>query len=71
MDARGIQPGTAIITLLKRAEVQTPPTDTTIWYRDFWGLAKNKRAELVASLPTGVGNTSTPYSYVRATRESR
>ena len=71
MDPRGIQPGTAIITLAKRAEVKTEPTKTTVFYRDFWGLAKDKRAELVAALPTGVGNASRPYGLVKPTLENR
>lgn len=71
MDARGIQPGTAIITLVKRAEAKTAPTSTAVRYRDFWGLANTKRAELTASLPTGVGNTSKPYDAVSPTRENR
>ena len=71
IDPRGIQPGTAIITLVKRAEVKTEPTKTEVLYRDFWGLAKDKRAELVAALPTGVRNASTPYNRVTPTFENR
>lgn len=71
MDARGIQPGTAIITLVKRAEAKTVPTSTAVQYRDFWGLAKDKRAELIASLPTSAGNVSKPYEAVSPTRENR
>lgn len=71
MDARGIQPGTGIITLVKRAEAKSAPTSTAVQYRDFWGLAKDKRAELIASLPTGVGNASRPYEAVVPTRENR
>ncbi|KAF0227106.1 MAG: helicase-like [Beijerinckiaceae bacterium] len=71
MDARGIQPGTAIITLVKRAEAKTAPISTAVHYRDFWGLAKDKRAELIASLPTGVGNASKPYDTIAPTRENR
>ena len=71
MDARGIQPGTAIITLVKRAEAKTAPTSTVVHYRDFWGLAKDKRAELISSLPTGVGNASKPYDTITPTRDNR
>jgi SAM-dependent methyltransferase len=71
LDARGIQPGTAIITLVKRAEAKSASTATAVHYRDFWGLAKDKRAELIASLPTGVGNASKPYEVVTPTRENR
>lgn len=71
MDPRGIQPGTAIVTLVKRAEAKTAPTKTEVSYRDFWGLAKNKRADLIAALPTGVGKASTPYETIKPTIESR
>lgn len=55
MDPRGIQPGTAIVTWLKRKTAKTPPNRTEVLYRDFWGLAATKRAQLVASLPSGTG----------------
>jgi predicted helicase len=71
LDPRGIQPGTAIISLVKRGEAKTAPTATTVQYRDLWGLADAKRAALLASLPTGVANASTPYEAVTPTRESR
>ncbi len=71
MDPRGIQPGTAIVTLVKRAEVKTAPTKTEVSYRDFWGLAKNKRADLIAALPTGVGKASTPYETIKPALENR
>lgn len=71
MDPRGIQPGTAIVTLVKRAEAKTAPTKTEASYRDFWGLAKNKRADLIAALPTGVGNSSAPYETIKPTLENR
>jgi hypothetical protein len=53
MDPRGIQPGTAIVTWVKRIGIRTKPADTTVLYRDFWGPAAHKREELIASLPTG------------------
>ena len=53
-DPRGIQPGTAIVTWLKRATPQTPPDHSVVSYRDFWGLANAKRAALLASLPSGM-----------------
>jgi predicted helicase len=53
MDPRGIQPGTAIVTWVKRTGVRTKPGDTAVLYRDFWGPAALKREELLASLPTG------------------
>lgn len=71
MDPRGIQPGTAIITLVKRAEAKTAPTDTEVLYRDLWGLAKDKRAELIRSLPTGVANEAKSYEPAMPTLENR
>ena len=53
MDPRGIQPGTAIVTWVKRTGVRTKPSDTSVLYRDFWGPASLKRQQLLASLPTG------------------
>ena len=53
-DPRGIQPGTAIVTWLKRATPQTLPDHSVVSYRDFWGLANAKRAALLASLPSGM-----------------
>lgn len=53
MDPRGIQPGTAIVTWVKRAGAKTPPAAAQVRYRDFWGPAAGKRQALLASLPTG------------------
>ena len=53
MDPRGIQPGTAIATWIKRTEAATPPGVSEVRYRDFWGPAAWKRHALIASLPTG------------------
>jgi hypothetical protein len=47
-DPRGIQPGTAITTLLKRRNSEAGIA--TAHYRDFWGRAGAKRAALLASL---------------------
>jgi len=52
-DPRGIQPGTAISTWLKRRNAKSGPGETVVHYRDFWGAARNKRGGLLASLPTG------------------
>ena len=52
-DARGIQVGTAISTFLRRPMPPTPPADTPIHYRDFWGKAADKRRALVDSLTMG------------------
>lgn len=66
MDARGIQPGTAIVTWLKHAGVKSAPGDTDVLYRDFWGVAASKRSLLVSSLPTGLGaNGSTLPQYIK------
>lgn len=58
MDPRGIQPGTAIVTWIKRTGASTLPADTEVQYRDFWGTAAWKRQALIASLPSGVGHTA-------------
>jgi predicted helicase len=71
MDPRGIQPGTAIVALVKRSRAKVAPTDTAVFYRDFWGSANTKRAELIASLPTGVENALTAYEVIKPTRENR
>ncbi|HLH97828.1 MAG TPA: type ISP restriction/modification enzyme [Xanthobacteraceae bacterium] len=72
MDPRGIQPGTAIVTWIKRKERKTGPNSTDVHYRDFWGLAAVKRSQLVASLPTGKGTSTVPqYTKINPTPESR
>jgi hypothetical protein len=76
LDPRGIQPGTAIATWLKRKISKTAPTDTVVHYRDFWGLAANKRKSLVAGLPTGEANHSSSstiplYNALKPTRDNR
>jgi len=53
MDPRGIQPGTAIVTWIKKKGARTKPANTTVLYRDFWGSAALKRQSLIASLPSG------------------
>ena len=50
-DARGIQVGTAITTLLKRRRAGSGVASAH--YRDFWGRASDKRAALLASLGMG------------------
>jgi hypothetical protein len=54
MDPRGIQPGTAIVTWVKRIGPRTKPKETSVLYRDFWGPAALKRHGLLATLPTGL-----------------
>ncbi len=76
LDSRGIQPGTAIVTWLKRKAAKTGPTVTNVLYRDFWGLAAAKRANLIASLPTGEGNyplesAISNYEALKPSRENR
>jgi len=71
MDSRGIQPGTAIVTMLKRQSAATKPADTEVLYRDFWGLANRKRSELLNALPSGTDGTASPYELFKPTRETR
>ncbi len=49
-DPRGIQVGTAISTFLKRPAPPTPPGETPVHYRDFWGKGNAKRQALLESL---------------------
>lgn len=74
MDPRGIQPGTAIVTWVKRTGAQSKPSDTAVFYRDFWGPAALKRQRLLASLPTGAGATGAhvpTYESVHPNQEGR
>ena len=73
-DPRGIQPGTAIVTWLKRAAPQAPPNQTEVAYREFWGLAKWKRGALLVSLPSGTpeNDIAIPaYSNITPSAENR
>jgi hypothetical protein len=76
LDPRGIQPGTAIVTWLKRKAPKALPTETTVLYRDFWGLANSKRVALIASLSVDEGkdqpsSTIPSYSQLKPTRGNR
>jgi hypothetical protein len=75
MDPRGIQPGTAIVTWVKRIGARTKPGDTAVLYRDFWGPAAVKRQGLLASLPTGSpskkGDAVPVYETVKPSQENR
>jgi hypothetical protein len=72
MDPRGIQPGTAIVTGVKRTGARTKAGDTAVVYRDFWGPAALKRQELIASLPTGASKGKAPaYEVLRPNAEGR
>jgi hypothetical protein len=74
MDPRGIQPGTTIVTWVKRASTQTKPGDTAVHYRDFWGPAAVKRQGLLDSLPTGTppkGSVVPAYEIVKPSQENR
>ena len=74
MDPRGIQPGTAIATWVKRTGVRTKPSETTVLYRDFWGPAAAKRQGLLASLPAGSspeGGVVPVYERVNPSQENR
>jgi len=52
-DPRGIQPGTAIVTWVKRTGTRGKPTESAVLHREFWGPASLKRQQLLDSLPTG------------------
>lgn len=74
MDPRGIQPGTAVATWLKRPIPKNRAGETEVLYRDFYGLAKWKRQALLASLPAGeasVGSTVPAYERIVPTPENR
>ena len=73
-DSRGIQPGTAIVTWLKKAQPKSPPQGTSVVYRDFWGLANWKRTALLSSLPDGnpkSGAAIPPYEPITPSQENR
>jgi hypothetical protein len=74
IDPRGIQPGTAIVTWVKRTGESTKPEETKVLYRDFWGPAALKREGLIASLPSGKppkDSTIPDYEEVRPSQENR
>ncbi len=64
-DARGIQTGVAIATLLKRGAREKRPEETRVHYRDFWGKASTKRVELLSQ------NNSPAYSLLRPNKQNR
>lgn len=66
LDPRGIMPGTAIATMLKRTGEtgSSSGAPTKVHYRDLWGVAAGKRRHLLESLPSGapkVGSGAPPY----------
>lgn len=71
MDTRGIQPGTAIVMMLKRKAKSSAPTDTEVLYRDFWGMANRKRGQLLSSLPSGLDGGIIGYEPLKPTHETR
>jgi hypothetical protein len=74
MDSRGIQPGTAIVTWIKRTGAATSPASTKVRYRDFWGTAAWKRQALIASLPSGAASTpqaAPAYEDIKPSAEGR
>jgi hypothetical protein len=74
MDPRGIQPGTAVVTWVKRTGARTKPDDTAVLYRDLWGPAALKRQSLLASLPAGSppkGSVIPVYEPVKPSQENR
>lgn len=69
-DPRGIQPGTAVVTWLKRR--QKLAGGRKVKYRDFWGSAQAKRAALLASLPAGKADGAAPaYEDITPAAEGR
>ena len=73
-DAHGIQPGTAIVTWLKLPGAIASGEGAEVRYRDFWGLARRKRASLLASLPNGEteGDSDVPaYCRISPSQENR
>lgn len=73
MDPRGIQPGTAIVTWVKRQGEPTKPEKANVFYRDFWGPASAKRQGLLASLPSGVfaAGVAPAYQALKPSQEGR
>jgi hypothetical protein len=74
MDPRGIQPGTAIVTWVKRTGARTKADNTAVLYRDFWGPAAGKRQGLLASLPAGLPpkvGAGPVYEPVKPSQENR
>ncbi len=64
-DPRGIQVGTAITTL-----VRSPGQDAkAVYWREFWGLASDKRAALLRSLDDH--NATQPYTPLTPTKDNR
>jgi hypothetical protein len=74
MDPRGIQPGTAIATWVKKIGAKPTATKASVLYRDFWGPADAKRAGLLASLPSGTpgaGSNTSFYETVVPSQSNR
>ena len=74
MDPRGIQPGTAIVTWVKRTGARANASTTAVLYRDFYGPAAVKRQGLLASLPAGSpwkDSTVPMYEPVKPSQENR
>lgn len=71
-DPRGIQPGTAITTWLKKTGQRSAATATEVLYRDFWGPAAKKRNELLADLGNADAAVVPPeYDAVTPSRDTR
>ncbi|WP_228766228.1 type ISP restriction/modification enzyme [Pelagerythrobacter aerophilus] len=73
MDPRGIQPGTAIATFLKKSGESAGQT-ATVHFREYWGPAANKRLALNASLPDGTppaGADNPAYEAIAPSMENR
>lgn len=70
-DPRGIQPGTAVTTWLKRPGHKAASGAAEVAYRDFWGPAARKRERLLSDVGAGPGTTAPDYEDVIPTRDTR
>ena len=74
LDPRGIQPGTAVVTWVKKTGARTKPAATAVLYRYFWGPATLKRQALIASLSMCKlpnGSTVPIYEPVKPSQDNR
>lgn len=73
LDARGIQPGTAIATFLKNVDPSAQSV-AKVHFREYWGPAAYKRQALLASLPNGdpqSGASDPRYELIEPSLENR
>lgn len=65
----GIQPGTAVATLVKSTRSSHEPNQAAVWFRELWGLAADKKAELTRTL--GLHEPALAYTAVSTSAEQR